>query len=207
MTICSKCGAEMKEGAAQCPACGSGVPGPEARNIREKKRGRVAAIVVVALLAVLSAWGLYYVFSDKPAPAPLPLPWLPAPLGAPDSALPITVRNEAGEVRVPLESLEEGRVHFYSYPYSGKEIKFFLFRKPDGSVVAALDSCDSCYRAKRGFRSEDGFVVCNDCGMSIRLSDIGVITGGCNPLPLAVRTAGGMAALKTADLEAKAKYF
>jgi uncharacterized membrane protein len=43
--------------------------------------------------------------------------------------------------------------------------------------------------------------------MSFKYENIGIVTGGCNPIPITKKMAGQFVALKAKDLEAGAKFF
>jgi len=70
MSMCSKCGAEMKEGVNYCKECGSGTPKANGalnqkkeRALEQEKKGVKTAVVIGALVfAALSAWVLYHTF-------------------------------------------------------------------------------------------------------------------------------------------------
>jgi uncharacterized membrane protein len=57
-------------------------------------------------------------------------------------------------------------------------------RSKDGVIRAAVDACDVCYRAGKGYVKDGGVMVCENCGMRFPLARINVVKGGCNPAPL-----------------------
>jgi uncharacterized membrane protein len=117
------------------------------------------------------------------------------------------VVNEGGNVRIPLPAADDKRAHFYEYAAAGKSIKFIVLRAADGNIRAAFDGCTVCYHAKLGYHQDGDSMVCNNCGRGFRSNDIGVITGGCNPIPLKNAAEGQAVVLKTRDIDAGAKYF
>jgi len=117
----------------------------------------------------------------------------------------VTAQN--GDVTVPLGSLQGGSASYFVYNANGKDIKFFALRATDGTVRVALDSCTSCYHAKLGYRQNGETMVCNNCGMSFRSTDVGHITGGCSPIPLKNSQDVKTVVVKAKDLEEGAKYF
>jgi uncharacterized membrane protein len=117
------------------------------------------------------------------------------------------VSAEGGAIRIPESDLSGSTAAFYVYPNGGKPVKFFLLRAADGTVRAALDACTSCYHAKLGYRQQGENMICNNCGMAFRSVDVGVVTGGCNPIPLEKSSEAGAFVVKVQDLEAGAKYF
>jgi uncharacterized membrane protein len=65
----------------------------------------------------------------------------------------------------------------------------------------------ACNHAKLGYRQEGSLVVCNNCGMGFKPTDIGMTTGGCNPIPVKKSVEGQTIVLKAKDLEDGARYF
>ena len=50
-------------------------------------------------------------------------------------------------------------------------------------------------------------MVCNNCGMGFAPAQIGMVTGGCNPIPVNKTINGQTLVLKVKDLEAGGQYF
>jgi uncharacterized membrane protein len=117
------------------------------------------------------------------------------------------LKAENGEVKVPIGALSAGAADYYVFQANGKDIKFFVLKASDGTVRVALDACNACYHAKLGYRHEGETMVCNNCGMGFKSSDIGRVSGGCNPVPLANSQDGKTLTVKTSELEAGVKYF
>lgn len=216
MNICTKCGAELNEGAKFCKACGSGLPGHDNALVNEKKarvtageRKRLwtAGIISGALVAFLAVSVLYLVFRGEPDSSPRMFVKTTAGSDASVATSYTTAHEENGLVRIPLAGLASGKAGFYTYTAGGMVIKFFVLRKPDGSIGAALDACNACYRAKMGYRQEGPNVICNNCGMAFRPEDVGVVTGGCNPIPLKSTVAADTLVINAAELEKWKMYF
>jgi hypothetical protein len=213
MSMCSKCGAEMKDQQKYCKACGAGLSGA-ASSLGEKKQRimtkekpwvKPAMIAAALFLAVAGAWaakGIY--MSGKMGGHPMFPPHR-------DSAARLTnatlVREQSGEVRIPVKGNDDGKAHFYAYAAGSKTITFFVMKSTDGSFRTALDACVACNHAKLGYRQEGNLVVCNNCGMGFKPTDIGRVTGGCNPIAIEQATKGDMLVLRAKDLEAGAQYF
>ncbi len=211
MSKCSKCGAEAKETDRFCKTCGAPVIGEalsdkKARVMsREKtwvKPAVIAAAVVLVLAAAWMAKGV--VMAKKMGGRPMFTPHRDQSARLLNA---LTVKDQGGVVSIALASLDDGKAHFYSYAATGKTITFFVMKAADGSIHSAFDACMSCNHAKLGYRQEGGLVVCNNCGMGFKPEEIGMQTGGCNPIPVEKSTEGQMIVLKTHDLEAGAQYF
>ena len=86
-------------------------------------------------------------------------------------------------VTIDLAALSLDEPVFYSYKHNEREIRFFIVRI-DGSPVAFLDACETCYSKNLGYRWEDGRLVCRACNMSFTLKKIEKGIGGCTPVRL-----------------------
>ncbi|GAB4387465.1 MAG: hypothetical protein Kow0025_01200 [Thermodesulfovibrionales bacterium] len=118
-----------------------------------------------------------------------------------------SVKAEAGEVKIPLDEVEDGHAHYYTYQTAGGPVNFFVLRSSDGVVRAAFDACDVCYRAKKGYRQEGDFMVCNNCGQRFPSTQINVLRGGCNPAPVERNIQERFLVIKASDIEAGKGYF
>ncbi len=201
---------EMKENTRFCKACGASVGASlndkKARVMDSEKSWIKPAIIAGAVVLVLAgAWSAKGVIMAKKMGG--------RPMFAPhrDQSARLTnavpVKEQSGMVSIDLASVDDGKAHFYSYPAAGKTITFFIMKAADGTFRTAFDACMSCNHAKLGYRQEGGLVVCNNCGMGFKPAEIGIVTGGCNPIPLEKSADGQMIVLKARDLEAGAQYF
>lgn len=212
MAVCTKCGGEMKQDAKFCKACGSGA---QAGASQEQKKARVLAgetkspktaiIIAGAVALVVAGWLVY----NNTSPARSLERPMQAPAGREGNKhlqyTAVTARN--GDVTVPLGSLPGSTAGYFVYHAGGKDIRFFVLRAADGTVRAALDTCSACYHAKLGYRQKGDTMVCNNCGMSFRSTDVGHVSGGCSPIPLKNSQDGKALVVKAKDLEEGAKYF
>ena len=115
----------------------------------------------------------------------------------------------AGEVRVPLKDLEGGKAVFFEPKLaSGKPVRFFVVKAADNTYRAALDACEVCFHAKKGYQHKGADMVCRNCGRSFAVADIGPHNeGGCNPVALTQVVEGDQLVIKTSELEKGSSYF
>ncbi len=211
MSKCSKCGVEMKEKAKYCKACGSigsGVSLDEKKArvlIQERQWKKPLAIMGALVLALIVIWlGRSVYMSKRTGAHPMFPPHRDASVRL-MNAVPVT--EQGADVRIPLRTLDDGNAHFFAYTAGGKTITFFAMKAMDGSIRTALDACVACNHAKLGYRQEGSLVVCNNCGMGFKPTDIGMTTGGCNPIPVKKSVDGQTIVFKAKDLEDGARYF
>lgn len=209
MASCSACGVELKSGAKFCKACGSGQRTVAQHNDKksrvlaaEKKSGKTAIALGIAAVAVVT--GLLFVVKGKgnvDGAMGTQAPVRPAQVDY------TAVAADSGSVRIPLGELRGPEARYFVYQTGGKDVKFFVLKASDGTIRVALDACNACYRAKLGYQQRGDVMMCNNCGMTFPSKHIGVITGGCNPIPVEKRTEGGLVIVQAKDLEAGVKYF
>lgn len=109
------------------------------------------------------------------------------------------VTFQDGRVTLPLSAVGPGELHRYSATLKGVPVRFFLYRKPDGTVAALLDACEICGRV--GFYQTATGVVCKHCAAPINPQSVGQ-EGGCNPVPLKAAFTDTTVAISEADFAA-----
>ncbi len=117
-------------------------------------------------------------------------------------ATPVTFAN--GVVKIPLAQVSDGDLHRYAAREGGTEVRFLLYQKPDGKVVAVFDACEIC--GSVGFFKGQNGLVCKNCASPINSQSVGT-PGGCNPVPLTSTAAEDSILIQEADLAARAKLF
>jgi uncharacterized membrane protein len=154
-------------------------------------------VMLVAIALVLVSVGVYLVMSassDKPA----------ATAVATSTA---SGASESQDIRITLSDLS-GTAKFYDYKLSNnKPVRFFVMKSSDGVYRAALDACDTCYHAKKGYHQEGDDMICNNCGLHFHSSQINEVHGGCNPVGLPRTIEGNQLVIKANELESRGGYF
>jgi high-affinity iron transporter len=100
------------------------------------------------------------------------------------AATPVTLIGT--EVTVPAADITDAKLHRYAVHVDspdGKstEVRFLLFRKPDGNLVTVADACHIC--GPVGFYIGEQGITCKMCASPLVPSSMGQ-AGGCNPIPL-----------------------
>jgi FTR1 family protein len=117
-------------------------------------------------------------------------------------AIEVTFVN--GQVSIPLSQVSDGDLHRYAANENGTEVRFWLYRKPDGKMATVFDACEICGGV--GFYKGPEGVVCKNCAAPINPQSVGM-AGGCNPIPLAADVTTDSVIIKEADLAAHARLF
>lgn len=161
------------------------------------QRKSKSTFTLIAVLLVLAAGGVYLVISasnDNPTSTSV------AP-GTPSAA------PESRDIRISLSDLSS-TAKFFDYKLSdNKPVRFFVIKSSDGVYRAALDACDTCYHAKKGYHQEGDDMICNNCGLHFHSSKINEVHGGCNPIGLPRTIDGNQLVIKAGELESRGAYF
>ena len=164
-------------------------PDPPSQNIYLEYKGSMRAlcffVVALILLGTLQAQAFMGLFG-----------------GSMENAV-----AKDGLVTVNTSFLKPGHSKHYQYTESDTNIRFFLVRDTQGGVRAALDACEACWRADKGYRMQDHAMLCVNCGQKFDLTRIGLIRGGCNPHPIVFRMDGEIFTVTAQELLAGSRYF
>ncbi len=118
------------------------------------------------------------------------------------AATPVTFDN--GAVRLPVASLNDGKLHRFSIDEQGVHVRFIVIRRPDESLAVAFDACEIC--GTQGYYQKGAEVICRNCSASIVIPTIG-ISGGCNPVPLKAKVESGMLIIDEAFVNPGVRMF
>ena len=115
--------------------------------------------------------------------------------------------GQDGKLRFASADFADGKARFYRFDGSSGSIDFFVVRSQDGVIRAAFDTCDVCYRERKGYRQEGNDMVCNNCDQHFRTDLVNVVKGGCNPAPLEREQIGESLVIAVSDIERGIGYF
>jgi len=161
------------------------------------RRKSKSTVILIAVLLVLAGVGVYLVISSSSDNPTATAVATNAASSAPDSR----------DIRISLSDLG-GTAKFFDYKLSdNKPIRFFVIKSSDGVYRAALDACDTCYHAKKGYHQEGDDMICNNCGLHFHSSQINEVHGGCNPVGLPRTIEGNQLVIKGSELESRGGYF
>lgn len=118
-----------------------------------------------------------------------------------------TLKPKDGKLYIPVKKINDGKAHYYKAKADdGIMVKFFVIQSRDGVIRAAVDACDVCYRAGKGYIQDGNVMVCENCGMRFATERINVVKGGCNPAPLNRVVEGKNLVIAMADINANSWY-
>jgi len=109
-----------------------------------------------------------------------------------------------GEVKIPLSQVSDGDLHRYQAQEHGTQIRFWLYKKPDGKIATVFDACQICGAV--GFYKSGNQIVCKNCAAPINGQSVGT-TGGCNPIPLKATETSDAVIIQEADIAAGSRVF
>jgi len=118
------------------------------------------------------------------------------------------VKASGGVVTIAVAKLADGKARFYKLEDGGKEIAFLAVKAADGSFKTAFDTCDACYKAKKGYEQAGDKLNCKNCNQKFAIGRLGPnATGGCNPGYLPHQLSGDKISIKISDIKDGARYF
>jgi high-affinity iron transporter len=148
-------------------------PGEVRRREYERRKQRRWSFATAALcFAVVLAFAAEFVYASVSA--------------APPAATELVAQGNS--VHIPLASMVDSDVHFYSAEVDGNHLRFIVVHKANGEYATALDACMIC--GARGYRKEGSELICRNCAAAIYVPSLGE-SGGCNPIPVNSRVEGG----------------
>lgn len=152
-----------------------------------KKRWGTASVFALVIMVCLSSFGSAYA-NKKETVIP---------------AIPLQAQN--GQVKVPLEKVNDGHLHRYSYRGDkGTVVRFIIVRKGGSSYGVGLDACEIC--GPTGYIERDSQIVCKLCDVVMNKTTIGM-PGGCNPIPLKYKIESGVLTVAQEDLDKAQETF
>jgi high-affinity iron transporter len=121
------------------------------------------------------------------------------------------------EVTLPTANINDDKLHRFGVhvPFETQdahghattqsvEIRFVLYKKPDGNIVSVADACSIC--GPVGFYIGSQGITCKMCASPLNPASMGQ-PGGCNPIPLKSTTTDGQLTIGAADLRALIPVF
>ena len=120
---------------------------------------------------------------------------------------PVTLVGD--QVTVPTSEITDDKLHRFGVHVDdgqgqSPEVRFLLYKKPDGNIVSVADACTIC--GPVGFYIGSQGITCKMCASPLNPASMGQ-PGGCNPIPLKSTNAGGQITIAAADLKALAPRF
>lgn len=117
----------------------------------------------------------------------------------------VAVVAEEEQIRIPLEKVDDGHLHRFSYRSStGETVRFIVIKKSGSAYGVGLDACEIC--GPTGYFERDNQVICMLCDVVMNTATIG-FKGGCNPIPLAYKVSEGKMNVPLEALEQEKSRF
>ena len=131
-----------------------------------------------------------------------------APTTVTASAKTIQITANAMDVRVPLSDVSNGQAKFFEASLANNTtVRFFVIKTSDGVYRAALDACEVCYGAGKGYHQDGDQMVCRKCGRHFSVNTVNNGTTGCHPIGLTRTVDGSDLLIKASELESGSHYF
>ena len=99
-------------------------------------------------------------------------------------AEPVMTVEKDGYLSIPIKDLSQ-TASFYKADLGDTEVELVALKDSNGNLRTAFNACQVCYSSGRGYYLQDGdYLVCQNCGNSFTIDQVGVLSGGCNPWPI-----------------------
>lgn len=87
-------------------------------------------------------------------------------------------------LKMPVKEISE-KASFYSVEVDGTQMEVIAVKDSDGNIRTAFNTCQICYDSGNGYYKQEGNeLVCQNCGNSFTMEQVGESAGGCNPWPI-----------------------
>lgn len=167
------------------------------------KRNRIIVGLVFLIVGIIAMT----LFFNKSAQS---LPSEPAVISNQAGASPGTIKADANldTIKIPLSAITS-KAMFSSANIDGVDIQYIIVKAEDGSIRTAMNACDVCYQNHKGYRQVGNELVCNNCGKSFSINQIGTENRGrgCWPSYLPSKIEGDFLVISKADLKKKSYMF
>lgn len=126
-----------------------------------------AAVVVVAVAAVVVVPKL-----------------LPGKSAAQSDAAEAGLSDDGSAVVIDTAAVSE-EAAFVDYDADGATVELFAVKASDGSIRLALNTCQVCNGSPYAYFVQEGDVfICQNCRNRFSSTQVGLVSGGCNPVPI-----------------------
>lgn len=87
-------------------------------------------------------------------------------------------------LKIPVKEISE-KASFYSVEVDGTQMEVIAVKDSDGNIRTAFNTCQICYDSGNGYYKQEGNeLVCQNCGNSFTMEQVGESAGVCNPWPI-----------------------
>ncbi|MEA4955154.1 MAG: Fe-S-containing protein [Pseudoflavonifractor sp.] len=114
-----------------------------------------------------------------------------ADAGAAPQETAMAAAGETADMTIPEDELT-GTPRFYATEVEGTPMEVIALLASDGKVRTAFNTCQVCYSSGRGYYKANGDeLVCQNCGNRFVGDAVGIVGGGCNPVPILEKESNG----------------
>lgn len=112
-----------------------------------------------------------------------------------------------GKIVIPVDTVKDGKVHFFTYKKSGKRVNFFVRTDSRENLSAYFDACYTCYKNRKGYRVEGTDLICNECNLKFGISEEVWENKDCRPIMIRSTVEGKNLILEVSSVEKGARLF
>lgn len=92
--------------------------------------------------------------------------------------------TNGGNLTITKANITE-KATFFPYQAGNTKMEVVAVKAPDGTIRTAFNTCQVCFDSGKGYYVQEGDeLVCQNCGNRFKISDVEIVKGGCNPVPI-----------------------
>lgn len=77
---------------------------------------------------------------------------------------------------------------YFDYDADGTTVQVLAVQASDGTIRLALNTCQVCNGSPYAYFVQDGdWFICQNCRNRFASTEVGIVSGGCNPVPITDR--------------------
>jgi predicted small secreted protein len=94
------------------------------------------------------------------------------------------VVKQGGVLAIPVGEIT-GEVKYYNANVDDVPVEVLAVKAQDGTIRTAYNTCQVCNGSPKAyFVQKDDVLECQNCGNQFPMERVGIIAGGCNPVPI-----------------------
>lgn len=106
------------------------------------------------------------------------------PKNAADGAPPVFSDQADSDLLLSREEIGS-EASYFDYDVDGTTVQVLAVLASDGTIRLALNTCQVCSGSPYAYFVQDGdWFICQNCKNRFASTEVGIISGGCNPVPI-----------------------
>lgn len=96
----------------------------------------------------------------------------------------IATAASGSDLLIPAEDIGT-EASYYDYDANGITVQVLAVHASDGTTRLAFNTCQVCNGSPYAYFVQEGdWFICQNCGNRFASTEVGIVSGGCNPVPI-----------------------